>query len=93
VKAQSTNLVFSLSLLAWVLPVSAQDNPSSNSPQAASTQQDIGARKARNPIRRWLRATEIPVSFGASVRHLSSQLPPALDLEVENGARGQRQAS
>lgn len=48
--AQPPKLVFSLCLLALVLPVSAQDNPPSNNSQAASTQQDVGARKARNPL-------------------------------------------
>lgn len=48
--AQSRKLALSLCLLACVLPVSAQDNPPSNSSQAASNQQDIGARKARNPL-------------------------------------------
>lgn len=48
--AQSSKLLFSFCLLACVHPVSAQDNPPSNNSQASSTRQDIGARKARNPL-------------------------------------------
>ena len=48
--AYSPNLLFPLCLLACVLPVCAQDNPPPNNSQASSTQQDAGARKARNPL-------------------------------------------